>query len=189
MTNKIYTRKGDKGNTRLADGRLVSKGSLRVEVYGTIDEANAWIGTAGVYVKNSAVLLSVLNYLSHKFYNCSSILALSEKNDEYGVYITDADVTFLERAIDRLNEETGPLSGFVLCGGSEGASFLQIARTVVRRAERLLCRLNDEERVNPVLMKFMNRSSDLLFAAARYANLKDNAADLYWDKEFPIPDI
>ena len=103
--------------------------------------------------------------------------------------VDDADVELLERAIDRLEERAGAIEGFVLPGGSRAAALLHVARTVCRRAERELWRLAEAEPVDATVLRFVNRSSDLLFAAARYANAVDGRGDARWDKERSPPDL
>jgi cob(I)alamin adenosyltransferase len=186
MASSIYTRKGDSGTTSLFDGTRVSKAAARVEAYGTIDEANAWIATARSFVEDP-LLDEVLEVLAHRFYNCSSNVAAGADPGAARTGIAEEDVAFLERAIDRMEGASGPIGGFVLPGGSRGAGLLHVARTVCRRAERLLCALGRDEPVDPTVLKFVNRASDALFAAARYANHLDGRGDALWDKDIEPP--
>ena len=186
--SSIYTRTGDRGTTALADGRRVSKTDLRVEAYGTVDEANSWIGAARAFC-DDALLDGVLEFLQHRFYNCSSNVATPPDGDRAPVAVAPADVEYLERAIDRLEERTGPIGGFVVPGGDRAAGLLHVARTVCRRAERRLLALADIAPVDPVVLKLVNRSSDLLFAAARFANHLAGSGDVLWDRELDPPDV
>jgi len=188
MKSNIYTRGGDTGTTSLSDGSRVSKASLRVEVYGVLDEVNAWTGTALAFAKDDT-LQRVLEFLAHKFYNCSSNLATPPGSSVTPPTITEDDVLFLERAIDHFEETSGKIQGFVLPGKSQLGGMLHIARTVCRRAERLMYVLARNENVEPILLKFVNRSSDLLFAAARYADKKEHGGDLLWSKDFAAPSL
>jgi len=184
--SKIYTRTGDKGTTSLVDGSRVAKDSLRVEAYGTIDEANSWVGCALAGVEDSA-LREPLTFLQHRLYNCSSNVAVPLGVDIAPTQITAEDVACLEAWIDRFDEASGPLTGFVLPGGTEAAGNLHLARTVCRRAERRLVALGDVEEVDPLVLTFINRASDALFAAARYANAILGDGDVLWDRDLPVP--
>lgn len=182
MVSKIYTRSGDRGTTSLVNGARVQKESLRVEAYGAVDEANSWVGAARSFVENPR-LDGVLRFLQHKFYNCSSNLATPEGASVEPARITQEDIQFLEDAIDVFQERAGELTGFVLPGGTRAAGMLHIARTVCRRAERRVWALSRQEPTDEVVQKFINRSSDLLFAAARFANAVDGPGDVLWDGE------
>ncbi|MDP8222520.1 MAG: cob(I)yrinic acid a,c-diamide adenosyltransferase [Candidatus Lernaella stagnicola] len=188
MGSQIYTRKGDKGQTSLVDNRRVSKDSLRVQAYGTIDEANSWVGVARACTQDST-LGPALTYLQNRFFNCSSNLATPPDSDITPPGIAPEDVAFLEEAIDHFEKTTGPLSRFILPGGSQCAAFLHVARTVCRRAERLIVTLAAAEDVDPLVQKFINRSSDFLFAAARFANASLDRDDAFWDADLPRPNL
>lgn len=181
----IYTRTGDKGQTSLADGTRVPKDAPRVEAYGDVDEANSWVGAARALVSDP-LLDGLLEFLQHRLYNCSSNLATPPGASFTPPGIDDEDVAHLERAIDRFEQTTGPLRAFVLPGGCSDAALLHVARTVVRRAERRLISL---EGVDPLVLRFINRSSDFLFAAARYANVVCGSQDVLWNKDLPLPDL
>ena len=188
MGSNIYTRGGDGGQTSLVDGSRVSKSCLRVEAYGTLDEANSWVGLARAGLPADAELDRALAFLQHRLFNCSSHLATPPDSTVAPPSLTAADVDFLERSIDRFERATGPLTHFVLPGGTTAAAQLHVARTVCRRAERRLVSLADSEGVDPVVLKLVNRSSDFLFAAARYANSLSNVDDPGWDKSLPVPE-
>lgn len=159
MTGKIYTRIGDKGKTSLVDGSLVDKFALRVEAYGNIDEANAWVGVACTAVTDVR-LREILVFLGHRFFNCSSSVATPLEQNHTAVSVSEEDVRFVESVIDELSAGLPPLSGFVLNGGCQAAGYMHLARTVVRRAERQVCHLRALEAVDPLVLKFINRSSD-----------------------------
>ncbi|MBY6275297.1 cob(I)yrinic acid a,c-diamide adenosyltransferase [Symbiobacterium thermophilum] len=170
---RIYTRTGDKGDTSLRWGERVPKNALRVEVYGTVDEANAHVGMAVAMMEGPAfaavrdVLLRVQNEL---FYVGADLATPPNRDRGEQPRITQASVDALEADIDRLEAGLPPLRNFVLPGGSAPAAALHVARTVVRRAERLLVSLMQQEPVDPALLRYLNRLSDLLFVAARAAN-------------------
>ena len=182
-TSKLYTRLGDNGTTALAGGERVSKASARIEAGGAIDEANAWVGAAGALAYD-ARLKEMLTFVQHKLYACSCCLACEEGEAASPLKITEQDVTFLEKAIDRLTAETGAIKAFVLSGGTSLAATLHLARTVVRRAERRLVALAQSEPVDASALAFVNRLSDLLFQAARYANHLAGVADVISKKWF-----
>jgi cob(I)alamin adenosyltransferase len=188
MSSSIYTRSGDKGQTSLVDGSRLPKDSKRVTAYGTVDEANSWVGAARS-AGADPLLDEVLELVQHRLFNCSSNLATPPDAGFAPPTIAEEDVEFLERAIDRFEETTGALTHFVLPGGTPAASFLHLARTVCRRAERHIVSLAAEELVDPQVQKFVNRASDLLFAAARYANAVAGRSDPGWDQHLPLPEL
>jgi cob(I)alamin adenosyltransferase len=164
---KIYTRSGDGGRTSLPGGARVAKDDPHIELFGTLDEANCLIGLARVNVVDSNVD-AVLGFLQHRLFNCSACLAAGQQqNDVPG--ITPEDVAALESAIDRFTDRLGGFVGFVLPGCDETSARLHVARTVVRRAERIAVRLSASEPVDPQVLAFLNRASDLLYAAARFS--------------------
>ena len=186
MSGKIYTRAGDAGTTSLVDGTRLPKNSPRVNAYGTIDEANSAIGmvraSLEVAAEDEAELDRLLDFVQNRLFNCSSRLATPEAAlDANTPGIHDGDVERLEQAIDRMTESTGDPEHFVLPGGCEQSARLHVARTVVRRAERAILDLAETEPVDPAVLKFVNRLSDVLFAAARYANKVYQGGDVYWN--------
>jgi cob(I)alamin adenosyltransferase len=187
MSGKIYTRRGDAGETSLADGSRVAKHGLRVESYGTVDEANSAVGfvrtkLAVVGSEREAELDMLLDFVQHKLFNCSSRLATPpDKITEKTPSISSADIERLERAIDSMTEQLEPLDHFILPGGCEEACRLHLARTVTRRAERAIGRLAEVEPVDENVLAFVNRLSDVLFTAARYANMVYRSDELLWD--------
>ena len=173
---KIYTRGGDKGDTSLGDGSRVAKHHLRVEAYGTVDEANAVIGLARVEILRTPdtddMLDPALNRIQNDLFDLGADLCTPEdgRRAEGALRIIDTQVYWLESEIDRINGALNPLSSFILPGGAPVAAQLHLARTVTRRAERLIAALAAEVPVNPEAVKYLNRLSDLLFVMSRAAN-------------------
>lgn len=169
---KIYTKSGDKGETSLVSGQRVSKGSPRVEAYGTSDEANSMIGFVVVNLPQDEQyneLRKLFHIIQTKLFHIGSELA-TPSGKEVGWPIMNEDVTFLEENIDQLDAALPPLTNFVLPGGCPAGAALHVARTIVRRAERLAVTIRKEEKINPVVVTYLNRLSDFLFVAARYVN-------------------
>jgi cob(I)alamin adenosyltransferase len=184
VLSKIYTRTGDDGTTALASGQRVAKYDLRVEAYGTVDETNAAIGLARLYTREGLPEVdAVLARIQNDLFDLGADLAHpDEAKDARGrLAVTDAQVERLEGEIDTLNRDLQPLRSFVLPGGSPAASFLHLARTMSRRAERLMVALasRPNEPIGPPALRYVNRLSDFLFVAARYANDKGRA-DVLW---------
>jgi cob(I)alamin adenosyltransferase len=181
--NRIYTRTGDAGSTRLASGATVSKADLRVETYGAIDETNACLGLARTHTGGAGEFDELLARLQNELFDLGADLATPAKADEEEgskLRILDSQVERLEREIDALNADLPPLASFVLPGGTPAAAALHLARTVCRRAEREAVRLAETgEPVSGPAMRYLNRLSDLLFVAARYANDR-GAAEVFW---------
>jgi cob(I)alamin adenosyltransferase len=177
--NRIYTKTGDKGETALGDGSRLPKHALRISAYGTVDEANAAIGLVRLHThgQTDAMLARIQNDL----FDLGADLCVPEttKRNEGRLRIADAQVERLESEIDAMNAELKPLTSFILPGGSAAAAHLHLARTIVRRAERLMTELAEHEAVNPAAIKYANRLSDHLFVAARFANDK-GAGDVLW---------
>jgi cob(I)alamin adenosyltransferase len=181
VLNRIYTRTGDDGTTALGTGARRKKYDLRVEAYGTIDEVNAVIGLVRLHTAGSA-LDPALARIQNDLFDVSADLCLAEKGPGGArLTVTDTQVTWLESEIDRLNGELAPLKSFILPGGSPASAYLHLARTVCRRAERLMVALKDKEgeSVTDPSLKYVNRLSDYLFVAGRYANDK-GAGDVLW---------
>ena len=182
--NRIYTRTGDGGSTRLATGAPVSKASLRVEAYGGVDETNAAIGMARQHTGSDAVLDAILERIQNDLFDLGADLATPEQHGKpewEPLRILDSQVDRLEQEIDLLNGEMSALTSFVLPAGSPSAAALHVARTVCRRAERTCVALagTEGEIVGAPAIKYLNRLSDLLFVAARWSNDK-GAADVLW---------
>ncbi len=185
VLNKIYTRTGDDGTTALGSGKRIRKDSARVAAYGTIDETNAAIGMARVHIAESHPELdAMLARIQNDLFDLGaelSVPATGEEQKTPRLEITAAQVKRLENEIDRLNAELQPLRSFVLPGGSPGAAALHMARTICRRAERLMVSLaaDPNETVSPVALQYVNRLSDLLFVASRYVNDRGRS-DILW---------
>jgi cob(I)alamin adenosyltransferase len=184
VLSKIYTRTGDDGTTALGSGRRVAKYDLRVECYGTLDETNAAIGLARVHTGSSDPTLdAMLARIQNDLFDLGAELCYpDESKDARGrLSVSDAQVERLEGEIDALNRELQPLPSFVLPGGTPAASFLHLARTVSRRGERLMVALasRPNEPVGAAALRYINRLSDFLFVAARYANDKGKS-DVLW---------
>jgi cob(I)alamin adenosyltransferase len=181
--NRIYTRTGDAGSTRLATGAPVSKADLRVEAYGAVDETNACLGLARVHTAGGGELDAILARVQNELFDLGADLAQPAKADEAPgsvLRILDGQVARLEGEIDALNAELPPLASFILPGGTPAAAALHLARTVCRRAEREAVRLVEAgEPVSGPALRYLNRLSDLLFVAARYANDR-GAAEVFW---------
>ncbi len=181
--NRIYTRSGDAGSTRLASGKTVSKADLRVEAYGAVDETNACLGLARLHTAHAGDFDAVLARLQNELFDLGADLATPAKSDEAPgsmLRILDSQVERLEREIDELNGELPALTSFVLPGGTAAAAALHLARTVCRRAERETVRLVEAgETVSGPALRYLNRLSDLLFVAARYANDR-GVAEVFW---------
>jgi len=177
----IYTRTGDGGETSLADGSRIAKDSARVEAYGALDEAGSWVGSALAAVTDSEVD-EMLRFVQQRLMNCASLAATPPGSPPPArTAVTADDVAALERAIDTLDERVPGWNGFVLQGGGEAAARLHVARTVVRRAERRLVTLDDRGPGSADLLAFVNRTSDLLYAAARCENAAVGIDDTPWD--------
>jgi cob(I)alamin adenosyltransferase len=184
VLNRIYTRTGDDGSTALGSGERRPKYDLRVAAYGTVDEVNAVIGVARLHAAGDRELDPMLARIQNDLFDVGADLCLPDKGKGprgARLDVTEAQVEWLERQIDRLNGELAPLRSFVLPGGSAAAAYLHLARTVCRRAERLMVELKDKpgESVTAAAIKYVNRLSDFFFVAARFTNDK-GAADVLW---------
>lgn len=185
VLNKIYTKTGDAGTTALGSGERVPKHALRIAAYGTVDETNASIGMVRLHLgdadpKLDAMLLRIQNDL----FDLGADLCVPDRGQklEYEpLRMVDAQVKRLEQEIDEMNAELKPLRSFVLPGGTPAAAALHVARTVSRRAERLMVALAGEpnEPVGPAALKYINRLSDFLFVASRYVNDRGKS-DVLW---------
>ena len=181
---RIYTRGGDKGETSLGDGRRVPKHDARVAAYGTVDEANAVIGIARLHtaaLSDGGEADAMLGRIQNDMFDLGADLCTPEdgRRAAGALRIVDAQVDRLEREIDAMNARLQPLASFILPGGSPAAAYLHLARTVVRRAERLMTELAATEPVNPAAIKYANRLSDHLFVLGRWLNDR-GAKDVLW---------
>ncbi|MFD1745153.1 cob(I)yrinic acid a,c-diamide adenosyltransferase [Rhizobium helianthi] len=182
--NKIYTRTGDDGTTGLVCGPRRLKHDVRVEAYGTVDETNAVIGVARLHTGNHPELDAMLMRIQNDLFDLGADLATpdtGEKLEWEPLRIVQAQVDRLEREIDQLNAALDPLTSFVLPGGSAAAAHLHVARTVSRRAERLMVELSkaEGEAISAPALKYINRLSDFLFVASRFVN-DGGKADILW---------
>jgi cob(I)alamin adenosyltransferase len=180
--NKIYTRTGDDGTTGLASGPRRDKHDLRVEAYGTVDETNSTVGLARLHTAGMVELDTMLFRIQNDLFDLGADLSTpdtGEKLEYEPLRIIEAQATRLEAEIDTLNVHLDPLRSFVLPGGSPASAYLHLARTVSRRAERLMVELSRQEPVGAAALKYINRLSDFLFVAARFAN-DGGKADVLW---------
>ena len=179
--NKIYTRTGDDGTTGLVDGSRCPKHAARMEAIGAVDEANSALGLAAVALAGNAHGVEIAR-IQNDLFDLGADLATPGEDfapSEMVLRIVPAQVEWLERAIDRLNEDLRPLTSFILPGGSEAAARVHIARASVRRAERKIVALIADEPANPAALAYINRLSDYLFVLARVLN-DNGAADVCW---------
>jgi len=185
---RIYTKGGDKGETSLGNGARVAKHDLRVAAYGTVDETNATIGLVRLHLGGAetgadADADAILGRVQNDLFDLGADLCRPESgepSDSPPLRVTAGQVTRLEAEIDRLNADLAPLTSFVLPGGTAGAAYLHLARTVARRAEREMTALAQTEAVNPDAIRYINRLSDLLFVLARALN-DGGAQDVLWE--------
>ncbi len=182
---KIYTRGGDKGDTSLANGDRLSKDNLRIEAYGTVDEANSVYGIVRLHTDGFAddMLMRIQNDLFDLGADLSTPATDADGNDfepgEMTLRITEAQVQRLETEIDEMNSDLKPLTSFILPGGCQASTYLHLARTTVRRAERLTISAARDVSINPAAIRYLNRLSDHAFVMARYLN--DNGRnDVLW---------
>jgi cob(I)alamin adenosyltransferase len=186
VLNRIYTRTGDKGETALGSGERVSKTHLRIHAYGTVDEANAAVGLARLHTKAFPKLDVMLARIQNDLFDLGADLCVPDTGKDPGfepLRVTRKQAERLEKEIDELNGELAPLRSFVLPGGHPAAAYLHLARTVSRRAERLIVELADrpDERVSASAMAFINRLSDFFFVASRWVN-HQGEGDVLWVK-------
>jgi cob(I)alamin adenosyltransferase len=180
---KIYTKTGDKGETGLFGGERVSKSSLRIEAYGTIDELNSFIGLAVIEVKDPEIK-QLLGRIQDRLFTLGSDLATpdNEKNKKLNIpRVPEEYWREAEKSIDYFEEKLEPLKNFILPGGSRGSACLHMCRTVVRRAERGVIKLNSTEPVGENIIIFLNRLSDLFFVLSRYENKVSGIPDTKWN--------
>jgi len=185
VLNKIYTKTGDAGTTALGSGERVPKHALRIAAYGTVDETNASVGMARAHLNAGHLGLDgKLVRIQNDLFDLGADLCLpdrGEKPKHEPLRVSEAQVKRLEQEIDEMNAELQPLRSFVLPGGAPAAAALHVARTICRRAERLMVELaaQPEEPVSGPALKYINRLSDFLFVASRYVNDRGNS-DVLW---------
>ena len=181
---KIYTKTGDQGTTSLFGGKRVSKAELRIEVYGTVDELNSFVGLVRdqeVNQKRNATLVEIQDRL----FTIGSMLATEPGEIKAKIpSLQETDLQFLEKEIDTMDGTLPPMRSFVLPGGHQSVSFCHVARTVCRRAERLTISLNIVEPVDPLIIKYLNRLSDYLFVLCRKMSAELGAEETPWKPRF-----
>ena len=177
---KIYTRTGDTGETSLIDGRRISKADARIEAFGSVDELNAFLGLLRdqpVNVNRGSLLVTIQDRL----FTIGSNLAVPDQVKVESIpALTAEDITFLELAIDRMDQELPPMRSFILPGGHPSVSYGHVARTVCRRAERHIVLLSSEHVVDPLIIQYMNRLSDFLFVLCRKMAIELNIEEVPW---------
>ena len=187
--NRVYTRRGDQGETSLAGGQRVPKDGARIEAYGTVDELNAFLGAARVTAGELAAgdarlspLVAILLRVQHELFNLGSILAtLPEDVHPKQARVTDAEIAQLEREMDRMNEPLPPLRSFVLAGATRLDAELHVCRTVCRRAERACVTLGRAETIPSEAVTYLNRLSDALFVWGRWASYVMGVGETLWE--------
>ena len=177
---KIYTKTGDKGTTALIGGTRVSKADLRIEAYGTVDELNSYIGLVRDQEVNSN-RLDILKEIQDRLFTIGALLATDpEKSRMKTPDLHEEDIALLEQEIDKYTEEVPPLRAFVLPGGHQSVSFCHVARCVCRRAERLAISLQQVAEVDELIIKYLNRLSDYLFALCRKMTQELGVEEITW---------
>jgi cob(I)alamin adenosyltransferase len=180
VTMKIYTKTGDKGQTSLVGGTRVSKTELRIEAYGTVDELNSYVGL----VRDQAVNDSrkdILKEIQDRLFTIGSILASEPEQTKKRIPdLHESDIELLEKEMDKMDESLEPMRFFILPGGHQSVSFGHLARTVCRRAERIVLRLAGESEVNDLVVKYLNRLSDYLFVLCRMMIKDLNIEEISW---------
>jgi cob(I)alamin adenosyltransferase len=183
--DRIYTRGGDAGQTSLGSGDRVAKHDLRVAAYGTVDETNAALGLALLHLSDDPATDAILGRIQNDLFDLGADLCTPEgdkrsaRRNEGALRIVAEQVTRLEQEIDALNDDLAPLTSFILPGGTAAAAHLHMARTIARRAERLMTELAGREDVNPHALQYINRLSDHLFVLGRHLN-DGGRADILW---------
>ena len=177
---KIYTKKGDSGTTQLIGGTRIPKHSLRIESYGTVDELNSWIGLIRDQEINQMYRDQLIEIQDRLFTIGSNLAADPEKSNMKLPQVSEKDVTFLEEAMDTMDALLPEMKSFVLPGGHTTVSYCHVARCVCRRAERNVTHLNENEEIEAVVMKYLNRLSDYLFVLSRKLTQDLNAHEQPW---------
>lgn len=182
MKYSIVTKTGDKGETSLIGGSRVSKNNIRVNAYGEVDELNASLGVCICFIKEKSTI-STLEQIQNHLFEIGSVLAtphqsLEDKNTNQIFF--QSSIVFIENKINDLESKLPQLRNFILPGGTKSASFLHLARTICRRAERSVVSLMEEESIIPAILMYINRLSDLLFLLARHENISDSVKEKIW---------
>ena len=180
---KVYTKKGDKGQTQLLGGSIVDKDHVKLECYGTIDELNSFIGN--IYDQDlkefhKEILLNIQNQL----FNLGSVISFDGKKDKIKLpNVTEENIEMMEKEIDKMDASLPLLKNFILPSGLSIVSKCHIARTICRRAERNLVALGQEEKIDPLHLKYLNRLSDYLFVVARFILMENDTPSIEWQKD------
>lgn len=177
---KIYTKTGDNGTTALYGGKRLSKGDLKIEAYGTVDELNSFLGLTASYIKEVEYQQLFQDIQSRLFDIGTHLAAETGKNNLILPEISVAKITLLEQYIDKMNESLPELKFFILPGGNQTAATAHIARTVCRRAERCVVRLAEQDTIQPILIQYLNRLSDFLFVFARKLAHDAKEPEIIW---------
>jgi len=173
---KIYTKTGDKGETGLIGGKRISKASVRIDAYGTADELNAILGVVASQLESENLRTEIILIQNDLHTLCADLASADLSAD--GPRVSSAHVERLEKLCDDLDENLEPLNNFILPGGSYAGALLHYGRTIARRAERRAIELNDADSINPEVIRYLNRVSDLLFLMARTANAEERVAEI-----------
>ena len=176
--SKIYTRTGDEGTTGLGDGQRIAKDGERVEAFGTVDELSCLLGIVQSYTETPEAIQTSLNRIQHELFELGGELCLPGYEG-----LEEKHIDALEQDLDSLNEILAPLKDFILPGGHPAAAQCQLARTVCRRSERRVITLSQQEQVSTLVLKYLNRLSDLLFVMARYINKQQGITEPLWQHE------
>lgn len=180
--NSIYTRRGDKGTTSLVGGQRISKGDIRLESYGTVDELNSFLGLLITEIEDTKTA-EILLFTQQRLFSIGSYLAtdITTTTLRPASRISINDIERLEQKIDEIDNSLPKMKGFILPGGYRSASLAHVCRTICRRAERQICRLSETVTVDELVMTFINRLSDLLFVIARNECILKNKSEIIWD--------
>lgn len=176
---KIYTKKGDRGETSLYGGERVPKSSKRIDAYGTVDELNSWLGLILGHTQ-SEVVSDALKSIQEHLFILGADLATPSGTDTRITRIEESHVQMLEHTIDEMNKDLPELKNFILPGGSASGSRLHVARTICRRAERAVVACSKQDAVSGLTIKYLNRLSDFLFVSARYENKLASTPETTW---------
>ncbi len=176
----VYTKNGDKGRTSLYEGRIVSKASSRVDTYGTLDELNSFLGLSTSFLTDKKIKGKIQKIQNDLFEIGTSLATPNARKFENLSKHLNTRVKEFENEIDLLTKKLPELENFILPGGGKAGSYLHISRTLTRRAERKVVALSDKEKVNPDILIYLNRLSDLLFMYARFINKKENKKEIIW---------
>lgn len=177
---KIYTKTGDKGQTSLLGGTRVSKSNLRIETYGTVDELNSHLGFVSD-LETDPERISWIRAIQYRLFTVgSSLAAETDKAKDFKPDLEESDITMLEKAIDAMNEILPTMHNFIIPGGHQLISATHIARTVCRRAERLVIRLDEMDEVEEIIIRYLNRLSDFLFVLARKQGFDLGISEIPW---------